>query len=330
MTGGQKDALGTRDPSSRSETANPQPKRDALPFHPACAIFPLIEGDEFDALVADIKQHKLREPIDVHDGKIIDGRNRYRACEKAGVEPRFTPFQGDEKGVVAYIISKNIHRRHLTARWKRELLEQLIKQEPERSDRQTAKMAGVSQPHVGKVRKELEKSGDVKTVITRTDTKGRKQPASKLPKVQASCADKPVLKAEAAPSRDQTRRVLQADFAAHDMGPTVHQDLANEIISIGYKTLADRAHPDKGGSDAQMAMINIARDLLRSDLERVGRRVSVPAKWWQQPPDAIAQQMAKYFRTAMINAICAQAIDLRKATQAQAATAPAAPREAAS
>lgn len=85
--------------------------------HPIAAMFPLMEGDEFTQLVADIKQNGLVEPILLTaDGDtIIDGRNRWRACERALVDPAFKRLgkHYSELDIIHLIISKNLARRHL-------------------------------------------------------------------------------------------------------------------------------------------------------------------------------------------------------------------------
>ena len=82
-----------------------------LEFHALATLFPLLDGAGFDELVSDIRVHGLREPIVLFGGKILDGRNRYRACIEAGVEPTFTVYQGEDP--IAYVISLNLRRRHL-------------------------------------------------------------------------------------------------------------------------------------------------------------------------------------------------------------------------
>src|SRR5262249_16770027 len=84
---------------------------DELRFHPLADIFPLIEGKEFDELVADIKEHGLRDPVVMFEDMILDGRNRHRACLAASVEPTYRVYQGDDP--VSYVISLNLRRRHL-------------------------------------------------------------------------------------------------------------------------------------------------------------------------------------------------------------------------
>jgi N6-adenosine-specific RNA methylase IME4 len=82
-----------------------------LEFHPLANLFPLIEGQEFEALVADVREHGVREPVVLFEGKILDGRNRYRAAQAAGVEFDIREFDGDD--ALKFVVSLNLHRRHL-------------------------------------------------------------------------------------------------------------------------------------------------------------------------------------------------------------------------
>jgi hypothetical protein len=134
---------------------------------------------------------------------VLDGRSRVDAMElagfrivdktgsldrtlghkAAGVPVRLVDycevFNAENENPYAFVVSKNIHRRHLTAEQKRDVIAKLIKATPEKSDRQLAERTKTSPTTVGKVRKEVEATGDVSKLDTRTDSKGRKQPARK-------------------------------------------------------------------------------------------------------------------------------------------------------
>ena len=81
--------------------------------HPAAEIFPLMSDTEFTGLVEDIREHGLKEAIVLCKGEILDGRNRYRACLEIGIEPRLTEWNANGQSPEGYVVSKNLHRRHL-------------------------------------------------------------------------------------------------------------------------------------------------------------------------------------------------------------------------
>lgn len=83
-------------------------------LHPLCTLFPRLNGAEFEALKEDIKTNGLRQPIVIHEGMILDGGNRYRACIEVGIEPVFIDHTGDISNITAFVLSANLHRRHMT------------------------------------------------------------------------------------------------------------------------------------------------------------------------------------------------------------------------
>lgn len=81
--------------------------------HPAAELFPLIEGDEYDQLVADVETNGLLEPVWVmSDGALLDGRNRVRACVKTNTPIQTRTYEGSDP--VGFVVSLNLKRRHLT------------------------------------------------------------------------------------------------------------------------------------------------------------------------------------------------------------------------
>ena len=102
-----------------------------IEFHPLANIFPLIEGEDFEKLVADVRQHGLIEPITLLGRQILDGRNRYRACVAAKILPEsldeitatqikhFKQFVAagapvpTQDQLLDYVVSRNLHRRQM-------------------------------------------------------------------------------------------------------------------------------------------------------------------------------------------------------------------------
>jgi N6-adenosine-specific RNA methylase IME4 len=113
-----------------------------FPYHPFADCFPLIEGDELEALAADIAANGLVNAIVLHDDMILDGRNREKACEKAGIAPRYEVYEGDDP--LGFVISLNIKRRHLdTAQLASAGANMANMRQGERTDRPSAKLQKV-------------------------------------------------------------------------------------------------------------------------------------------------------------------------------------------
>lgn len=84
-----------------------------LAFHEYAEIFPMMDGEGFQKLKADIEENGLQQNIVLYEGKILDGRNRYTACKDLGKQFFTEQYAGDD--ALGYVMSLNLHRRHLTA-----------------------------------------------------------------------------------------------------------------------------------------------------------------------------------------------------------------------
>jgi hypothetical protein len=177
-----------RDFNTRNTSAA-SPWRSWLHVHPAAKEFPRLADTDARALALDIKRNGLREPVSViKEGKgyvLLDGISRLDAMEQAGkkidINDRGTfEHLSSTVDVHAFVISKNIHRRHLNSEDKRKLVGKLLEANPEQSDRQVAGTVKVSPTTVGAVRAKMEAAGDVSKLDTRRDTKGRQQPSKKV------------------------------------------------------------------------------------------------------------------------------------------------------
>lgn len=87
--------------------------------HELSLAFPDMPAEQFKLLADDIRKNGLNHPIVLLDGKILDGRHRYRGCIEVGVAPMFRDFmegnpdESSHGDPVAFVTSENASRRHL-------------------------------------------------------------------------------------------------------------------------------------------------------------------------------------------------------------------------
>lgn len=90
-------------------------KQTEYEVHPAATLFPMMDAESFERLKADIKENGQDQRITFFNGMVLDGRNRLKACQELGIEPRTEEIEDD--GVFdpfKWVLSINLHRRHLT------------------------------------------------------------------------------------------------------------------------------------------------------------------------------------------------------------------------
>jgi ParB-like chromosome segregation protein Spo0J len=136
---------------------------DYIP-HPLANMFPMIEGAEFENLRADIAANGIHQAITLFQGQILDGRNRYKAAKEAGhrfVPENFKEFSGTLAEAEAFVISTNVHRRHLNNKQKQDFIQEMIKRYPAATNRQIARLCQLSHATVAAVRDRMTNSPDV-------------------------------------------------------------------------------------------------------------------------------------------------------------------------
>ena len=100
-------------------------------FHPYADLFPRCSDEVIQQLAEDIRKNGQRQLIIIdNDEMILDGRHRFLACEIAGVKPVYESFVGTDSEKLTYVVSANIHRRHLTTTERAEIAATIATMKP--------------------------------------------------------------------------------------------------------------------------------------------------------------------------------------------------------
>lgn len=237
-----------------------------MKFHKYAEMFDLIEGSEFDDLVADIKEHGQREPITLYKGDVLDGRNRFLACRKAGVKPKTRNFRGSDADALEFAFSVNFRRRNQTAPQraisaaKYATLRKGDNQHTARavpSQSKVAEMAGVSTDSIQRAQKVLDSGSKALNDAVRSGEVPLKKAASvvDLPKSEqlAAATKKPA--DDVPPEKwepDADDEALEAQFEK-DYGASI-----DKIMAADDKLAA--AHAEIKRQAAEIASLKLSRD----------------------------------------------------------------------
>lgn len=123
-----------------------------MQYHPYANLFPMMPDAELAYIVEDMKAngYDTSMPVITYEGQILDGRNRFKAADLAGVEPSFVEYEGDD--ALAYVIRHNLHRRHLNESQRAVVASRLANMNPHRPSNKSANLhTSVTQPQAAEM-----------------------------------------------------------------------------------------------------------------------------------------------------------------------------------
>ncbi len=225
-----------------------------MEYHEAADIFPK-DDSHIEELAADIKKNGQQIPIELLDGEILDGRCRYEACQKLGVEAIFKDVKVGNP--VSYVLSLNLSRRHLEPQQRamivqrgRELADASAKDRhaklsgrPPKNkppDRDPEVSRGDARDEIAKAGKVSGRSVDRAAVIQKKgipeliqavdDGKLKLRPAERIAR-EPKESQKRLLESELAPKPKPKRKRKKKSVTPADHIPEVGLDLAHRAIN---------------------------------------------------------------------------------------------------
>ncbi len=148
------------------------------PFHPLCEQYDLWPQDTLEEAVADLKKNGFdpKHPVYTYEGKIVIGRNRFIACQRAEVEPVVRELKLRKGETLEEVISRdNDIRRHdpveQQKRRRKERVQRIVAARAEgQSTRTIAENEGVSQTQVQQDLRHVTEQGGCSVTSTDENT----------------------------------------------------------------------------------------------------------------------------------------------------------------
>lgn len=190
--------------------------------HQYSTIMPQQSKEELENLASDISKNGVLHPIVLYKGKILDGVHRYNILAGFNFQKPhgFVEFDGTDAEAKLFVISANIHRRHIRPEDRRAIIASVIMADPTQSNRSIAETTKTSHHTVQDVRSELEATGQTAQLDATTGKDGKTR------KTKTKTQDGP--KSVAAVKTACTQRLEALVDALGDLQEVSGFDLAEE------------------------------------------------------------------------------------------------------
>jgi hypothetical protein len=217
-------------------------KEEGLKVHPVADILPMLEGQELTELAEDIKKNGQRLPIIIHEGWLLDGRNRLQACKLVGVKPWIEGWQphGKADSRVAFISAVNFLRRHLDAGQRAAYAAEIATLTPGRRERSNTSIEVIKQPEAAKVLKvslaSVQRASRVKKKAKPEIFKTLKDGKMKTSAAERAAKSSETVQRKVVAQIDAGKGVTEPDvkaFAEAEISPEGRSEIGQEVLQQG-------------------------------------------------------------------------------------------------
>lgn len=255
-----------------------------MEWHPYAKLFPMMPEAALHDLADDIKANGLHHKIIVDaDDRIVDGRNRKLACEMADVEPEYEARDFSDREALSFVISTNLHRRHLSESQRADIAARIANAKPQntlKQNRSANLQSGDSTPVT------QSEAAKMMNVSTRSVAAAKKVQTKGSPELQAAVSSGVVKVGRAAkiaelPKAGQQLAIAQAITEKHRRTATDDEDSDLDVLSESSNTTGDILKEiaavakhvsalckSKAGSFVNATLVNRTLRELRQELQR--------------------------------------------------------------
>ena len=239
---------------------------------------------EYAALRDDIRDHGQREQVWIWKRQIIDGRHRARACVELEKDLQTREYDGDEASLISFVVSLNLHRRHLDES-QRSIVAATLSRLPTGQETSCANLhtSSVSQAQ----------AGELMNVSTRSVASANKVLADGVPELVRSVEAGEVAVSNAAEVAKQPKDVQRKVVAA---GPKAVRAMAREARTAKVPKASRRSDAEEItrigqeiGALTDRALVPADRTHLRQVLEAGLRRIAAKEAHQSEEPTTPGQ-----------------------------------------